>query len=162
MNPLPSRGFTWNIKSYFLWFFTWILCLAEDSLETSSLTFSEKQWKKYLWMLFAAVVIGAFRVNKIIGLKTTKKCVWFSLFSLMIFFSWGQGIKIAPRSKSCTILNSHAFFNPLLPLPHPSCLPLSHLGETTAMFPPLTWKWVVQNGIIAITTALKLSEKPSA
>ena len=40
MNPLPSRGFTWNIKSYFLW----------------------KTMKKYLWMS-AAVVIGALRVN---------------------------------------------------------------------------------------------------
>ena len=27
------------------WRFKWILCLAEDSLETSSLIFSEKQWK---------------------------------------------------------------------------------------------------------------------
>ena len=27
------------------WFFMWILCRAEDSLETSSLIFSEKQWK---------------------------------------------------------------------------------------------------------------------
>ena len=27
------------------WFFMWILCLAEDSLETSSLIFSEKTWK---------------------------------------------------------------------------------------------------------------------
>ena len=27
------------------WCFKWILCLAEDSLETSSLIFSEKQWK---------------------------------------------------------------------------------------------------------------------
>ena len=27
------------------WFFMWILCLAEDSLERSSLIFSEKQWK---------------------------------------------------------------------------------------------------------------------
>ena len=27
------------------WFFMWIFCLAEDSLETSSLIFSEKQWK---------------------------------------------------------------------------------------------------------------------
>ena len=27
------------------WFFMWILCLAEDSLETSSLIFSGKQWK---------------------------------------------------------------------------------------------------------------------
>ena len=42
----------------------WILCLAEDSLETSSLIFSEKQWKKYLWMSSAAVMIGALRVNK--------------------------------------------------------------------------------------------------
>ena len=28
------------------WFFMWTLCLAEDSLETSSLIFPEKQWKK--------------------------------------------------------------------------------------------------------------------
>ena len=41
----------------------WILCLAEESLETSSLIFSEKQWKKYLWMTSAAVVIGALRVK---------------------------------------------------------------------------------------------------
>ena len=41
VNPLPSRGFTWNIKSYFLW----------------------KTIKKYLWMSSAAVVIGALRVN---------------------------------------------------------------------------------------------------
>ena len=46
------------------WFFMWILCLAEDSLETSSLIFSEKQWKKYLWLSSAAVVIGALRVNR--------------------------------------------------------------------------------------------------
>ena len=37
----------------------WILCLAEDSLETSSLIFSEKQWKNIyechvlqLWLAF--------------------------------------------------------------------------------------------------------------
>ena len=30
------------------WFFMWILCLAEDSLETSSLSFSEKQWKIFM------------------------------------------------------------------------------------------------------------------
>ena len=36
MNPLPSRGFTWNFKSYFLW----------------------KTRKKCLQMLSAAVVIG--------------------------------------------------------------------------------------------------------
>ena len=41
MNPLPSRGFTWNIKSYFLW----------------------KTIKKYFWMLSAAVVVGALRVK---------------------------------------------------------------------------------------------------
>ena len=45
----------------------WTLCLAEDSLETPSLIFSEKnkkqnkkkkkkQWKKYLWLSSAAVV----------------------------------------------------------------------------------------------------------
>ena len=42
----------------------WILCLAEDSLEISSLISSEKQCKNiYLWMLSAAIVIGALRVN---------------------------------------------------------------------------------------------------
>ena len=42
MNPLPSRGFTWNIKSYFLW----------------------KTVKKYLWMSSAAVMTGTLRVMK--------------------------------------------------------------------------------------------------
>ena len=41
VNPLPSRGFTWNIKSDFLW----------------------KAMKKYLRMFFAAVLIGALRVK---------------------------------------------------------------------------------------------------
>ena len=41
-----------------------IFCLAEDS----SLIFSEKQWKKYLWMSSAAVVIGALRVKLILSL----------------------------------------------------------------------------------------------
>ena len=41
----------------------WILCLAEDSLETSILVFSDKQWNKYLWMSSAAVMIGALRVK---------------------------------------------------------------------------------------------------
>ena len=47
MNPLPSKGFTSNIKFYFLW----------------------KTMKKYLWMSSAAVLIGALRVN----LKNTRK-----------------------------------------------------------------------------------------
>ena len=34
-----------SLKENKTWFFMWILCLAEDSLETSSLIFSEKQWK---------------------------------------------------------------------------------------------------------------------
>ena len=42
----------------------WILCLAEDSLETSSLIFSEKKYNEnYLWMSSAAVVFGALRVK---------------------------------------------------------------------------------------------------
>ena len=55
------------------WSFMWILCLAEDSLETTSLILSDsletlsyflrKTMKKYLWMSSAAVVIGALRVN---------------------------------------------------------------------------------------------------
>ena len=45
----------------------WILSLAEDSLETSSLIFSEKQWKNiYEWhMLSAAVVIGTLTINRV-------------------------------------------------------------------------------------------------
>ena len=41
------------------WCFMWILCLAEDSHEISSLIFSEKQWNEF-WILLTAVVIGAF------------------------------------------------------------------------------------------------------
>ena len=42
----------------------WILCLAEDSLKTSSLIFSEKKtMKKYLWKSSAAVGIGALRAK---------------------------------------------------------------------------------------------------
>ena len=44
----------------------WILCLAEDLLETSSLIFSEKK-EKYLWMSSAAAVIGTLRVKTPIG-----------------------------------------------------------------------------------------------
>ena len=55
MNPLPSRGFTWHIKSYFLW----------------------KTMKKYLWMSPAAVVIGALRVNY----KKTKDKIFICKFS---------------------------------------------------------------------------------
>ena len=43
-----SRHFKFLLLSFWknkTWFFLWILCLAEDSLETSSLIFSEKQWK---------------------------------------------------------------------------------------------------------------------
>ena len=43
------------------WLFMWILCLEEDSLETSSLIFSEKQWK--IWMSSPAAVIGPLTVN---------------------------------------------------------------------------------------------------
>ena len=42
----------------------WILWLAEDSLETSSLIFPEKQWKNIFMMQSAAVVTGPLRVNK--------------------------------------------------------------------------------------------------
>ena len=38
---MKNSGFTWNIKSYFLW----------------------KTMKKYLWLSSAAFVIGAWRVN---------------------------------------------------------------------------------------------------
>ena len=42
----------------------WILCPAEDSLETSSLYFLWKPMKKYLWMLSAAFATGALRVQR--------------------------------------------------------------------------------------------------
>ena len=40
-----------SFKENKAWFFRWILCLAENSFEISSLIFSEKQWK-----IFMAVV----------------------------------------------------------------------------------------------------------
>ena len=41
-----------SFKENKAWFFMWIPCLVEDSLETSSLIFSEKQWKNiYEWRL---------------------------------------------------------------------------------------------------------------
>ena len=44
------------------WFFMWILCLAEDSLETSSLILSEKQWKN-IYECHLLLLIGALRVK---------------------------------------------------------------------------------------------------
>ena len=41
----------------------WILCLGEDSFETSSLIFFEKQWKNIYELSSAAVVIGSLRVK---------------------------------------------------------------------------------------------------
>ena len=41
----------------------WILCLAEDSLETLSY-FLWKTMKKYLWISSAAVVSGTLRVKR--------------------------------------------------------------------------------------------------
>ena len=58
----------------------WIFCLAEDSLETSSLIFSEKTMKKYLWMLSAAVVIGALRVN-IVDAGISHRLLFYVLFT---------------------------------------------------------------------------------
>ena len=59
VNPLPSRGFTWNIKSYFLYKIT----------------------KKYLWMLSAAVVIRA------LGLNMSSNNSWRIPTSSRFFFS---------------------------------------------------------------------------
>ena len=62
------------------WFFMWILCLAEDSLETSSLIFSEKQWKNIMnavccsrdWRFNGLnMVMGHFR-------SPSEKKFWFS------------------------------------------------------------------------------------
>ena len=37
-----------SFKENKAWFFMWILCLAEDSLDLSNLIFSEKQWKIFV------------------------------------------------------------------------------------------------------------------
>ena len=52
-----------SFKENKTWNSMWILWLAEDSHEISSLIFSEKTMKKYLFMSSAAVIIGASRVN---------------------------------------------------------------------------------------------------
>ena len=62
------RHFNFDILLLFFkenkaWCIKWILCLAEDSLETSSHILFWKTMKKYLWMSSAAVVIGTLRVN---------------------------------------------------------------------------------------------------
>ena len=61
------------------WSFVWILYLAEDSHEISSLIFSEKKMKKYLWISSAAVVIGTLRVKSFYILKII-------IFSFFFFF----------------------------------------------------------------------------
>ena len=65
-NENGSRRHFNSLPSHFgenkAWFFMWILCLAEDSLKTSSY-FLWKTMKKYSWMSSAAVVIGALRVR---------------------------------------------------------------------------------------------------
>ena len=66
----------------------WILCLAEYSLETSSLIFSEKLWNSIYSYMSAAVVIGALRVKEknmlSIRARETKFCpVWVA--SLCLF-----------------------------------------------------------------------------
>ena len=77
----PNKNCSWrhfnflllSFKEIKVWFFMWILCLAEDSLETSSLIFSEKQWKNIVWMLSAAVVIGALKVNSLSYLESCEQ-----------------------------------------------------------------------------------------
>ena len=65
-----------------------ILCLAEDSLETSSLIFSEKTMKKYFCMSSAAVVIGALRVklNNVFFIAWRKLKIVISLFLFIFYF----------------------------------------------------------------------------
>ena len=79
----------------------WILCLAEDSLETSSLIFSEKQWKKHLWMPFAAVVIGVLRVkNKLFFKDTLQNTLLHSQRSISPTRNFSQTTSI-PNKLSC-------------------------------------------------------------
>ena len=78
------------------WFFMWILCLAEDSLETSSLIFSEKQWK-YIYecrLLQSWLALGGltFKMSKIFTWniksyflwKTMKIYLWMSSAAVVI------------------------------------------------------------------------------
>ena len=65
------------------WFFMWILCLAEDSLETSCLIFSEKQWKNiYECRLLQSRLDfkGLNGYNKIIHLAVTQTVTKFCVF----------------------------------------------------------------------------------
>ena len=54
------------------WCFKWIFCLAEDSLETSSLISSEKQWKNIYKCRLLQSWFGALRV-KVLKLACRKK-----------------------------------------------------------------------------------------
>ena len=107
MNPLLSRGFTWNIKPYFLW----------------------KTMKKYLWMSSAAVVTGALRVkfskeaipsssvvwvygatDKLWGFEVedNSEIFFFSNEGLHHMFLWGN--TVSKMAKSCqTVL--YIFFS---------------------------------------------------
>ena len=73
-------------------FFMWILCLAQDSLKTSSLIFSEKHWNFFLWMSSAAVLIGALRVKH-------KFCLTEALETDFHVTTVGRAIDMGQKSK---------------------------------------------------------------
>ena len=77
----PSRGFYWNIKSYFLW----------------------KTMKKYLWMSSAAVVIGALRV-KVYGLHLCFSAIFScpvgmyrELNTVTLMLAWASNFQVLPQ-----------------------------------------------------------------
>ena len=91
MNPLPSRGITWNIKSCFVW----------------------KTMKQYLWMSSAAVVIGALRVKSWPKLKRESKMKTTDLLPLKVcqfalIILWSEELRKKTNlmhHKTLTILN---------------------------------------------------------
>ena len=100
------------------WFFMWILCLAEDSLETSSLIFSEKQWKKiYECRLLQSWLALRVKIDMIFILHNTRRRItWHTLVISNYFIS---------RVFSCNSLTYHIWAIlifahwRLLPLPIP-------------------------------------------
>ena len=76
-----SRGFTWNIKSYFLW----------------------KAMKKYLWMSSAAVVIGALRVKMLFAMISV-------YIKTSVTRKWLCSLQIYQNNTPATVLSSMVSF----------------------------------------------------
>ena len=70
------------------WCFKWILCLAKDSLETSSLIFSEKQWENIYGCRLLRSVIGALRVNMYAIILQEPWLFQAVIYTLFLRFYW--------------------------------------------------------------------------